>query len=105
MDFNSFSNRNFARNWPRFVTGLVLLIVGAVVITGCKRQGSVLADTPNVRVADAPPQNSYAAVVSRGAPAVVTIRANRRVREAQQFPFADDPFFRGLFGNRGQQQP
>jgi S1-C subfamily serine protease len=43
-------------------------------------------------------------VVSRVAPAVVTIRADKRVRNPQQFPFADDPFFRDLFGNRGQQQ-
>jgi len=35
---------------------------------------------------------------------VVTIRADKRVRNSQQFPFADDPFFRDLFGNRGQQQ-
>src|SRR4029450_5508259 len=56
-------------------------------------------------VPDGQPQNSYADVVSRVAPAVVTIRADKRVRNPQQFPFADDPFFRDLFGNRGQQQP
>src|SRR5206468_7241775 len=33
------------------------------------------------------------------------IRSNKRVRAPEQFPFADDPFFRGLFGNRGQQPP
>ena len=56
-------------------------------------------------VPDVAPQNSYADVVSRVAPAVITIRADKRVRTPQQFPFSDDPFFRGLFGNRGQQQP
>jgi len=39
------------------------------------------------------------------APAVITIHAEKVVRAPQQFPFSDDPFFRGLFGNRGQQQP
>jgi Do/DeqQ family serine protease len=43
---------------------------------------------------------SYADVVEHAAPAVVTIRADRRVRAPEQFPFADDPFFRRFFGNR-----
>jgi Do/DeqQ family serine protease len=45
-------------------------------------------------------QNSYAEVVSQVAPAVVTIRSERRVRAAEQFPFIDDPFFRDFFGDR-----
>jgi serine protease Do len=44
-------------------------------------------------------RDSYADVVDRVAPAVVTIRSARRVRAAQQFPFSDDPFFRQFFGN------
>jgi Do/DeqQ family serine protease len=31
---------------------------------------------------------------------VVTIRSERRVRAAEQFPFSDDPFFRDFFGDR-----
>jgi Do/DeqQ family serine protease len=34
----------------------------------------------------------------------VTIHAQTRVRQPQQFPFMDDPFFRRFFGERGQQQ-
>ncbi len=41
---------------------------------------------------------SYAAMVSRVAPAVVTIRASRRVRAPEQFPFFGDPFFERFFG-------
>jgi len=44
------------------------------------------------------PPLSYADVVDRVAPAVVTIRSSRRVRAPQQFPFSDDPFFRQFFG-------
>ena len=51
------------------------------------------------------PVASYADVVSKVAPAVVTIHASRRVRQPQQFPFIDDPFFRRFFGNPRQQQP
>jgi len=41
---------------------------------------------------------SYADIVDRVAPAVVTIRSSKRVRAPQQFPFMDDPFFRQFFG-------
>src|SRR5918992_1010234 len=51
-------------------------------------------------------QNSYADTVARVTPAVVTIRASRRSRDAQQFPFMDDPMFREFFGDRARpQQP
>jgi Do/DeqQ family serine protease len=48
------------------------------------------------------PLVSYAEVVDRVGPGVVTIRSERRVRAPRQFPFANDPllrdFFGGLFG-------
>jgi serine protease Do len=44
-------------------------------------------------------RQSYAPVVERVVPAVVTIRSAHRVRAAQQFPFFDDPFFRQFFGD------
>jgi Do/DeqQ family serine protease len=53
-------------------------------------------------------QTSYADLVSRVSPAVVTIRSTERSRPAQQFPFMDDPNFRDFFGDRmpqSQQQP
>lgn len=49
-------------------------------------------------------QNSYADLVNRVAPAVVTIRSTERARAAQQFPFMDDPMFRDFFGDRMPQQ-
>ena len=51
-------------------------------------------------------QSSYADLVSKVSPAVVTIRSTERTRAAQQFPFMDDPRFREFFGDRmPQQQP
>src|SRR5690349_20987943 len=50
------------------------------------------------------PQGSYADVLSRVTPAVVTVRASRRTRESQQMPFMDDPALRELFGDRFRQQ-
>ena len=44
------------------------------------------------------PLLSYADVVDRVAPAVVTIRSSQRVRAPQQFPFFDQPLFRQFFG-------
>src|SRR4030095_5125150 len=80
--------------------------------TSCKAQGGVMSLTSNQ---PAPPatsgvvgiQGSYADLVTRVSPAVVTIRSTERVRAAQQFPFMDDPTFREFFGDRlpQQQQP
>src|SRR5687768_8744325 len=52
-------------------------------------------------------QNSYADLVSRVSPAVVTIRSTERARAGQQFPFMDDPAFREFFRDRfpQDQQP
>jgi serine protease Do len=52
-------------------------------------------------------QDSYAPIVEKVAPTVVTIRSERRARAAQQFPFAQDPSFRRFFGERmpQEQQP
>ena len=51
--------------------------------------------------------DSYSALVDQVAPAVVTIRAERRARAPQPFPFADDPLFRRFFGedNRTPRMP
>src|ERR1044071_734584 len=83
----------------------LLLVSFSISTLACKSK----AETPAVnytRIPDGVPQNSYADVVARVAPAVVTIHANKRVRQPQQFPFFDDPFG---FGNRNrdqqQQQP
>jgi serine protease Do len=60
--------------------------------------------------ANQPLQSSYAAIVSRVAPAVVTVRSERRVK-AEESPLTDDPMLRQLFGDRmprdqqQQQQP
>jgi Do/DeqQ family serine protease len=51
------------------------------------------------------PVASYADVVSKVAPAVITVHSQMRVRQSQQYPFTDDPFFREFFGDRGPQQP
>ena len=50
-------------------------------------------------------QGSYADVVSKVSPAVVTIRSTERARTAQQYPFMDDPAFREFFGDRLPQTP
>ena len=85
------------------IAGLLLIACVSVPLAACKGRGA----TPGTNVSpvsDALPQNSYADVVSRVAPAVVTIRADKRVRRPEQYRFFDDPFFRGLFGEREQRQ-
>jgi Do/DeqQ family serine protease len=63
--------------------------------------GGATATTANPAVM---PVASYADIVAKVAPAVVTIHSQMRTRQPQQYPFMDDPFFRQFFGDRGQQQ-
>jgi Do/DeqQ family serine protease len=110
----------FAR--PRAMVPVATVLSLAIIVfwfTACNRQNSAAAryastaDNPanngsnNAPVISGPsgPVVSYADVVSRVAPAVVTIHSQQRVRQPQQFPFMNDPFFRQFFGDRGGQQP
>src|SRR5579859_5058075 len=97
----------------------VLALLAALALTACNRQDwqqlSKKFDYQRVSAADRAPASapqpissapqSYANVVDKVSPAVVTIRSAKRVREAQQFPFMDDPFFRQFFGNPRQRSP
>src|SRR5262245_53503521 len=51
------------------------------------------------------PRDSYASLVAKVAPAVVTVRSDKRVKVSQQqdLPFMDDPSFRQFFGDRAPQ--
>jgi Do/DeqQ family serine protease len=93
--------------------GLGILLT---VASGCTREGGDfrLASTtnPNSTTNNATnnppsmmPVASYADVVAKAAPAVVTIHSTMRVRQPQQYPFMDDPFFRQFFGDRAPQAP
>jgi len=94
------------------------VVLTAAVLVGCNRSGeknfhlttsSAPAGGNQPASSAAPPSAapgiSYADVVTRVAPAVVTIHSQMRVRQPQQFPFMDDPFFRRFFGERTQQAP
>jgi len=93
------------------------LLVFVFFIGACNRGNPALrfASTSNPGVDNAPINNgapgtptgpvvSYADIVSRVSPAVITIHSEMRVRAPQQFPFMDDPMFRQFFGDRGPQQ-
>jgi len=96
--------------------GIILSLLIAIALLGaCNRQRFSLESTthPNASgggPAAAPnnpavmPVASYAETVAKVTPAVVTIHSQMRVRQPQQFPFMDDPFFRRFFGERGPQQ-
>jgi Do/DeqQ family serine protease len=85
----------------------LILFASAALLAGCRRQGGGTFTLPqpaaNSGAASNIEHNSYADVVARVAPAVVTIRSERRVRAPQQHPFFDDPFFQDFFGNRAPQ--
>jgi Do/DeqQ family serine protease len=92
-----------------------LTLAALVLSFGVARQHGVNASTLPATPDGAAPAaassadgvTSYAEVVKRVAPAVVTIRAQRRVRARQESPFADNPLLEEFFGRqgRGQRQP
>ncbi|MFL6231016.1 MAG: DegQ family serine endoprotease [Pyrinomonadaceae bacterium] len=90
-----------------------LALVLAASVAACTRSGlsqqvatTNAPATPAVTgIAVAPgAATSYADVVARVAPAVVTVRSEIRVRAPQQQPFMDDPFFRQFFGDRAPRE-
>ncbi len=90
-----------------FSRHLLLFVALTFSLTGCGKVVSTAASfaSPAGGNAAGPTPapaalNSYADVVSRVAPAVVTVRSERRVRAPEQFPFMDDPVFRQFFGDR-----
>jgi Do/DeqQ family serine protease len=99
--------------------GILLMLAMLILVLGaCNRgnpQGVRFASTSDPGVGNAPINNglpgnpaapgvSYADVVSRVSPAVITIHSQMRMRAPQQYPFMDDPMFRQFFGDRMPQQ-
>jgi serine protease Do len=91
----------------------VLVLTGVAVgwsLTGSAVDAAVVPPAPATfaaqpqmgRTAALGREDSYADLVSQVAPAVVTIRAERVVRQAA-IPFADDRFFQQFFGQDGRQ--
>lgn len=90
-----------------------ILTVLALTLTGCSRPNELSGSRSRAVAYRQPvdgggelPTNpareggvqSYADVVDRVAPAVITVRSERRLRAPHQFPFMFDPFFRQFFG-------
>lgn len=76
---------------------LFVFVLAAFTLVSCNRSNRT-SGPPETRQTPSGPLISYADMVDHVAPAVVTIRASRRVRAPQQFPFFDDPFFQQFFG-------
>ncbi len=100
----------FARR-KRILRMFVLMLLGVVGLSSvvqANRMTTISSATPIGGITAQPTfgaQNSYADVVNRVAPAVVTVQSERRVRAAEQFPFMNDPFFRDFFGERFRNMP
>lgn len=100
---------------PIWLSLSLLLLVS--MMAACRDRSSAVhyASTSDPAINNAPinngpptntggPVGSYADVVSRASPAVITIHSEMRVRAPQQFPFMDDRLFRQFFGDRVPQQ-
>ncbi len=95
----------------RFNAVLSLVLV-VLFFASCKGQSGLVnfspGQTTSQPAAIAPggiaSSGSYADLVSRVSPAVVTIRSTEKTRASQQLPFMDDPTFRQFFGDRLPQE-
>ena len=105
-EMRSMGRLNVANSRINIFVGLVLIVFSFSACSGQSRGMSLAPEQPSQPVVSNPValQNSYADLVSRVSPAVVTIRSTERSRPAQQFPFMDDPRFREFFGDRMPQQ-
>ena len=95
------------KNLPKLTLLRVTLVIGLTVLLSVVWSGApfnvpVSAQTPAKTITGV--QTFFADVISRVAPAVVTIETQTRARAPQQFPFTNDPFFRQFFGDRGEIQ-
>ena len=89
----------------------LIVIAFSLALAGCRRgaeEPEFKLPRPAEQAGGAPAgpvnHNSYADVVARVSPAVVTIRATRLVRAPRQHPFLDDESLRDFFGRGGPQQ-
>jgi Do/DeqQ family serine protease len=109
------AKRQISRKHFIFTAILLVLVVSVWACNRGASQGVRFASTSDPGVKNAPINNgpptapsgpvvSYADVVSRVSPAVITIHSEMRVRAPQQYPFMDDPMFRQFFGDRTPQQ-
>ena len=101
------SIHNFRR--PRIFAGVIaglflLTILGWMTVSSRLSAQNTTRNAANVapsgtraRITNLP-QGSSADLVAQVAPAVVTIRSARRVRQPQQFQFGGDEFFQRFFG-------
>jgi serine protease Do len=92
----------------RTVLVLILAVAASALMilainTAPRSTSAASAPQSSAAARSALPQQSYADVVDRVAPAVVTIHAARRVHPPQMPDFFNDPMFRQFFGggNRG----
>ena len=103
--------KSIYRNGSRARAALLSLIASLTLAFGAQNAlaqnaaGQPVASGP-AAASGLPVQTSYASIVSRVAPAVVTVRSERRVAaSSRQMPFLDDDTLRELFGNRMPQTP
>jgi len=117
LNVSIFRKREAMNNSERFrgARSLVNIPLSLALIVFSFSLSSAQDRLASVKPANSPPpavsnsgitgvQTSYADLVTRVSPAVVTIRSTERARQAQQFPFMDDPMFRQFFGDRMPQQ-
>ena len=88
------------------LVAVVAFSLATLIGVNLARPAAASLTTQPIAIANTgPAQTTYAAVVTRVAPAVVTVRSSGRARAPRQHPFLDDPSLREFFGDRLPRQP
>ncbi|HEY1265773.1 MAG TPA: Do family serine endopeptidase [Candidatus Binatia bacterium] len=107
---NTCRNRRHSRRAFRRCA-YAIIAIAAFAVFGCRKPQQPAAVTPppaqqqSAKREALVRQTSYADIVDRVSPAVVTVHSERRVRAPQQFPFSDDPLLRQFFGAPSRSAP
>ena len=105
--------RRSARSYRRRLASLTAVSALAVSLAAWGASSSAASTEPTAAITPGADSrvigngtDSYAPVVAKVAPAVVTVRSERRTRVTQQrLPFLEDPRFREFFGDRFGEDP
>src|SRR5919205_1013719 len=107
LDYMS-STKSSYRNGAAWPSAALLSLIAALTLAAFGGHNNALAQSASGQPVAAGPattglpvQTSYASIVSRVAPAVVTVRSERRVAASRgQMPFMDEDTLRELFGGQ-----
>lgn len=102
LRLSSWLQSQHSRRLARSLILVVLLVACGEQVEPARKSAPVPLNAPAPATRTEPGLHSYAPIVQRVVPGVVTVRVARRARAPQQYPFFDDPLLQQFFGKGGE---